>query len=147
MTGKWVVTHNGEVVAEGENEINTSGCLHTVEFDEPIQCNLDSPPITIGYTFTAENEMPNESNRRNLKAQMDLLSDAHADITTQAAHANHRILYADERNVQKVDGGKLALKWAGRQLEILEDMLGAQEDRIARVREEVEQIRKNLKTV
>ena len=91
--------------------------------------------------------MPNESNRRNLKAQMDLLSDAHADITAQAAHCNARIIVADEQNVAKPGSGSTSLKWAARQLETLEELLDAQEDRLARVREEVEQIRKNLKTI
>jgi len=91
--------------------------------------------------------MPNESNMRNLKALMDLLSDNHADITAQAAHVNARVILADERNSERAGSGSVSLKWAARQLETLEELLDNQRRRTARVLAEVKAIRKNLKTV
>jgi hypothetical protein len=116
----------------------------TTTFDPPIQCDADTE-ITI--TYEVRQLMPNESNRRNLKAQMDLLSDAHADITAQAAHCNTRIIVADEQNTAKPGHGSTSLKWAGRQLESLEALLEQQRLRVLRVAAEVKAIRENLKTI
>jgi len=52
--------------------------------------------------------MPNTANRRNLKALMDLLSDAHTDITAKANQANARLLEADNPSRGGGDDGTRA---------------------------------------
>lgn len=91
--------------------------------------------------------MPNEANRRNLKAQMDCLSDAHAEITKRAALINSRLLDADTRNNVKPGNGAISLKFAGRQFDTLLADLEQQERRVARVRAELEQIKQNLRVI
>jgi len=90
--------------------------------------------------------MPNAANQRNLKAQFDCLSDAHAGLTNRAATANALIADVDSRNAEKPGSGAASRWWAARQLNMLEGDLTVQEKRIARVREEVVEIRNNLWT-
>jgi len=112
------------------------------EFEEPIQCNADT---TFEITFTWEAPMPNEANRRNLKALMDILSDAHAELTQRAATINARLLDADTRNREAPGSGKTSLKFADHQLDRLLDGLLEQGERVLRIEEEIETIKDNLK--
>lgn len=90
--------------------------------------------------------MMNEANRRNLKALMDLLSDNHKEITHQAAYANKLILKADELQANKLNADT-SMKWAGRHLDNLAELLEEQATRIYSVRDEILRIKKNLKTI
>jgi hypothetical protein len=142
MIGKFTVEYNGEVIAEGENLIDdTPGPLFQIEFDEPIQCNLDSPPMNFEYVFTLEDKMKNEKNRKHLKDLMDLLSDKHAELTERAACANKWIVKADERE----EGQAIPMRMAASQLTLLLQDLDQHALRVLRVREEIEQVRENLK--
>ena len=91
--------------------------------------------------------MPNETNRRNIKTLMDLLSDAHADITKQASDINTTLLDVDETVHNQGAASNFYIKVANRKLAELEDLLAAQEARCARTQAEVVEIRKNLKVV
>ena len=107
-------------------------------------------PFTI--THTLDNYMPNTANRRNLKALMDLLSDAHADITATAAKVNARLVAADNPTKGKDEKGKRTfsafdLKLADRGLGELLELLDAQQNRCQRVHEEIETIKKNLRVI
>lgn|GEM_PF-5424250 len=86
--------------------------------------------------------MPNESNRRQLKALIDLLNDGHSEITMKAAKINALILESDT----DPDKGFAALKVVYSQFGLLLDGLRAQGRRVKRVRKEIEEIRNNLKT-
>lgn len=99
-----------------------------------------------------EIKMPNTANRSTLKALMDLLSDAHADITARAITVNNHLLAADNPTKGKDEQDKrkfseFELKWAGRGLDDLLQLLDAQQNRVQRVYEEIEQIKKNLKVI
>lgn len=92
-----------------------------------------------GDDHYVEREMPNIRNRVNLKAQIDLLSDAHSDIAQEAARANKNLLLADEA------GSETGLFFADSCLLRLEEDLEEQAARCLRVRAEIEQIRKNIR--
>lgn len=85
--------------------------------------------------------MPNEANRRNLKAQMDCLSDAHKELVDRAVKANNNLILADNGDT----ASNTRLNFADRQLAYLLEDLEAQRKRILRVAAEVEEIKKNLR--
>lgn len=83
-----------------------------------------------------------EQDRTQLKNQMDLLSDAHANLTAQAAKLNVRMAELDSQQPELL---KVAYSHpVNRDFTMLLDMLAIQENRIARVRAEVKEIQKNL---
>lgn len=91
--------------------------------------------------------MPNTRNRANLKAQLDLLSDAHQDIADLTSKINTLLIDADEVEESQSAKRAFCLKIADRRFSNLTDLLSAQADRVYRVRAEVEEIRKNLRTI
>ena len=87
--------------------------------------------------------MPNTRNRTNLKGQMDLLSDAHAEITALAAEINSSILKVD--NPEKAFKAAFTGKYADRRMGELLELLEEQAMRTHRVLAEVRAIKKNIK--
>ena len=85
----------------------------------------------------------NEQQRLNLKAMIDILSNGHQAVAHKGCDLNASILKMDEA----CRDGKRSkiLEWAvDRNVESFEAHLRAQEDRIRRVREEFQEIKKNL---
>jgi hypothetical protein len=108
--------------------------------------------ISKDMQLSLEAHMPNTANRRNLKALMDMLSDGHADITAKAVKANERLMEADNPTKGKDEAGQrkfsgFALKGADRELGDLLELLNSQERRCVRVREEITEIKRNLKVI
>lgn len=87
--------------------------------------------------------MPTTNNRKNLKAQIDLLSDEHQQITFKACQITNSLSLLEERIVAKSGASYAAQKTIQYFIE-LDKYLESQEDRIPRVRAEIEQIRKNI---
>jgi hypothetical protein len=81
----------------------------------------------------------NEANRQSLKAALEILNNAHAIITAEAAAANALLVKADET------GNTLAAKVARNRLESLAHLLEVHGDRCFRLQAEVEEIRQNIK--
>lgn len=90
--------------------------------------------------------MPNTRNRLNLKAQIDLLSDGHQEIALKAVDANRVLVELDER-LAKGTGPSIFTRAADRHLNELGAYLEAQEERVRRIRAEIEQIRKNIRVI
>lgn len=88
--------------------------------------------------------MPNTTNRKNLKAVIDILSDGHQEVAMKAADVNRVLLDLDERSNSGAGVG-LSLRASIRHLGELEEHLEAQEARARRVRDEISEIRKNLR--
>jgi hypothetical protein len=109
-------------------------------FDPPVTF-LKDDKIEISYECSREDKMPNEANRKHLKDLMDLLSDKHAELTERAASANKWIVKADERE----EGRAIPMRMAASQLTRLLQELDQHAQRVLRVREELEQVRENLK--
>lgn len=89
--------------------------------------------------------MPNTRNRANIKALIDLLSDGHTEITSEANKVNEQLLLGDEKETERAGAGKLSFKHAARLLDALELRLENQEQRVSRVRSELATIRGNLR--
>jgi len=87
--------------------------------------------------------MPNTRNRANLKAMVDLLSDAHQQIVDEAQRANSLLLTVDDKT--KKDSNGTRAKWAGRAIERMEEEVKQQSLRCVRVLAELQQIRKNIR--
>jgi hypothetical protein len=85
--------------------------------------------------------MPNTRNRINLRGQMDLLADGHADIMGTASRANNRFILGDAGDKPS----PVQLRFAINNLSNLTVLLKSQRDRLCRVIAEVEEIKKNVK--
>jgi hypothetical protein len=79
----------------------------------------------------------NDTARRNLKNLMDLLSDSHSEITDKAARVNAFMLKSGNEITRA--------SMAQRSLAVLEEALDAHAARCIRVRDEIGQIKNNLK--
>lgn len=121
--GKTSFYYNGEFLGEIENLIVTDGINATLEYD-----------------------MPNTNNRKNLKNLIEMLSDGHQDVAQQASDANVSFMKLDEA-LAEGKGGAIFQKFTCRKLEVLLELLEAHEKRVARVREEVREILKNIRLI
>ncbi len=89
----------------------------------------------------------------NVQRQMDILSDGHQDVVDQAVSATLAITTMDDQMEKAKGTGRPAIGLTAynqrtqRQLEMLQEQLWAQATRALRIREEIEQIKKNLKAV
>jgi hypothetical protein len=121
--------------------------VYNVRFDEPI--TMKSGDI-LKITYTLERDMsnrPNEQNRQHLRNLMDLLSDEHTEVAHAATKASGALLKIDEMDptiatTTTRDALTRRAQWA---LAALEELLDAQALRVSRMRDEVEEMKKNIK--
>ena len=93
--------------------------------------------------------MPNSTNRKNLKNMIDLMSDGHNDVTQMAARTNNALLKLDDYLINTGGGPAegIHLRAANRYLNELQGMLDSHKARIGRVREEIQEIQKNIQVI
>jgi hypothetical protein len=106
---------------------------------------------TIEVNTTLERNMnnrPNERHRRHLRNLTDLLSDEHTEITRQANVASGHLIEIDEQDPDTMTtSNRLAsAQRAKRAFESLSELLDAQQSRVSRMRDEVNEMKKNIKT-
>jgi hypothetical protein len=120
--------------------------VYNVRFDEPI--TIQSGDI-LKITYTLERSMsdrPNKRHRQHLRNLMDLLSDEHTEVALQATKASGHLLKIDEPDTATATTRALHAQRAGWALKSLEELLDAQALRVSRMRDEVEEMTKNIKT-
>jgi len=89
--------------------------------------------------------MPNTRNRQNVRALVAILSDAHAEIAATAVRVTTKLANADSRESARSGNGDIVRKWAAREFECLEDLVNEQAQRCHRMRQELIQIRNNIR--
>lgn len=90
--------------------------------------------------------MANETNRKTLRALLDILCDAHLVLTENGATINGTLLKLDERVAQKSPGTYSYARLADRQIGLLIHLLQEQADRCNRIAQELKTVKNSMQT-